>query len=411
MNVDVAVIGAGPAGLKAAGVIAKHGGRVAVFDENSQCGGKLLGQLHEEPGNHHWWKGREIARSLIEEAESSGVQLFKETQIWGLEKGWTLHAADTFNRTNSIKEVSAKAVLLATGAVEKPLPLPGWTLPGVMTIGAAQVLANVYRVKPGERVIIVGLDVLSLTIARALDLAGVHVLGIVLPPKNNCNNKQKTEPKQVLKQLETMVHLAPKPLMRMGGRVLKLPLGIEMVSRLYPKRGMKVWGIPIQIKKTLVSIQGKKQVTGVEVAEIDSEGNIIPNTSKHLAVDAVCLSGGLMPLVELAAMAGCRFVRLEGLNGAVPLHSPYLETNVEHMYVAGNITGIEGAKVAIAQGELAGKTICWKLGLGSVTEADVKQSFEELQNVRAHMDIHFHSEIKRSREKLVQIWERESNNF
>ncbi|QRG65207.1 NAD(P)/FAD-dependent oxidoreductase [Brevibacillus choshinensis] len=404
MKVDVAVIGGGPAGLTAAKEIASRGGSVVVVDENSTFGGKLLGQLHEEPEGNHWWKGGEIAAKLVGEAKAAGVTLMPQTQVWGLEAGWNVFIADICNRNLPCRNIQARAVLLATGAVEKPLAMPGWTLPGVMTVGAAQVLTNVYRVKPGKRVVIAGVDVLSLTIARALKLAGVEIAGIVLPGQSDFT-EGRSNPVGVLNQLQTMAHLAPNPMLRAGGAFLSSRFGIQLAARFYPNNGLKVWGIPLQLKKALVAIHGEGQVTHAEIASIDSTGKIISGTSTAVPVDAVCLSGGLTPLGELAATAGCKFVRIDGLSGAVPLHSRTMETTVRNLYVAGNVTGVEGAKIAMEQGRVAGKSICRQLGIGQVGEQDVQIAIRKVEETREKSDIQFHMNIKEARTQLQKLWE------
>lgn len=403
MKVDAAIVGGGPAGLAAAKEIASRGGTVVVIDENHRWGGKLLGQLHEEPKSGTWWKGAEIASRLVNEAKEAGAQLISKTLVWGLEKGWVVYTSDLFNRPDAQKRLEAKALLLATGAVEKPLPIPGWTLPGVMTVGAAQVLTNLYRVKPGKRVLVVGLDVLSLTIARAMKLAGVDVVGLVLPLKT-AFSEAIANPQKRLQAFRTMVDLAPNPLMRMGGRFLRTDWGVNLAARFYPPWGMTVWGIPLLLKKALIEVIGDQQVEGVRIASIDPQGNVIAGSEKILSVDAVCLSGGLTPLGELAATVGCQFVRLRGLNGAVPLHGPTMETTVDNLFVAGNITGIEGAKIAIEQGRLAGLGICHKLGIGQVDQKECEQQFERIHQLRKEAEISFHPEVQQAREQLLHLW-------
>ncbi len=408
MKVDVAVIGGGPAGLSAAKEIAQNGGTVVVIDENARLGGKLLGQLHEEPHGNRWWKGYEIAENMVDEAARAGATFLTQTQVWAIESGWTVYTANIANRSSfAERKILARAVLLATGAVERPLPIPGWTLPGVMTIGAAQVLTNVYRVKPGQKVLIAGADVLSVTIARAMAMAGIDVVGIVLPIASRFSG-EKADPRRIMAELQAVSHLAPNPLLRMGRFILRYPYGIELASRFYPANGVKAWGIPILLKKALVAIHGQEQVTGAEIASIDSHGNVIPGTSEIIPVDCVCLSGGLTPLGELAATIGCKFARVESLNGAVPLHGPDLESTVPNVFVAGNITGIEGAKVAMVQGELAGKSICRKLGIGTVSERELRIAQEKLSRTRDEADIQFHPRIKEGRKVLEDLWEQES---
>src|SRR5690606_32822819 len=118
-------------------------------------GGRLLGQLHQEP-NGEWWNGIEEANILLERAKSLNTEIRCGVSAYHVEKqngGFAVHTSSgIFN---------AKTLLIATGAAEKPAPIPGWTLPGVMSIGAAQVMTNVHRVRVGQRGIVVGVNVLS----------------------------------------------------------------------------------------------------------------------------------------------------------------------------------------------------------------------------------------------------------
>ncbi|MEX2460762.1 MAG: FAD-dependent oxidoreductase [Paenibacillaceae bacterium] len=403
MEIDVVVIGGGPAGLKAAKEIAERGGSVVVLDENKVFGGKLLGQLHEEPSEQKWWNGQKIASQLVLEALSAGVKLMGGVQVWGLEPGWKVQIADTLNRSLPSQTIIAKVVLLATGAAEKPLPVPGWTMPGVMTIGAAQVLTNLYKVKPGRKVIICGLDVLSLSIAKALVLAGVKVEGIVLSEQDDLQ--------MAFSKLFAMSQFASNRIMRCGGNLFQHPLLQSIAVHFFPLKGLTIEGIPLLLKQTLVSIEGKGQVESVQLVSRTVSGKLIPGSEISVPVDAVCLSGGLTPLAELAAIAGCKFVRLAGLSGSVPLHNALLETTVGGLYVAGNITGIEGAKVAMAQGELAGKSICAKQGIGHVGKDELDSAIQTVDTTRSKAEFQFNSKIAEARLELGKIWisEQEEN--
>src|SRR5690625_7965966 len=96
------------------------------------------------------------------------------------------------------------------------------------------------------------------------------------------------------------------------------------------------------------------------MASIDTNGQDIPDSEEQLSCDFVCISEGLYTLVELIVLTGCPFYLVEELGGYVPLHNERMETTLEGLYIAGNITGIEGAKVAAAQGRTAGLAVAMK---------------------------------------------------
>src|SRR5690606_26761822 len=129
---DLIIIGSGPAGLTAAITAAEHGLDILVIDEYLKPGGRLLGQLYEEPGGN-WWNGIEESRKLAGRASSLGLDIRLGISVHNIEQidgSWLVHAdCETFE---------TKSLLLATGAAEAPVAIPGWTLPGVMSVGAAQ---------------------------------------------------------------------------------------------------------------------------------------------------------------------------------------------------------------------------------------------------------------------------------
>lgn len=142
---DVIVIGGGPAGLAGAIACAKSGLNVSVVDEFIKPGGRLLGQLHQEPSGE-WWNGIKESERLHQEARKLSVDIRCGVSVYNLEKENQLWNVYTNHGT-----LTAPFVLVATGAAEYPIPLPGWTLPGVMSIGAAQVMTNVHRVQVGKK--------------------------------------------------------------------------------------------------------------------------------------------------------------------------------------------------------------------------------------------------------------------
>ncbi|MCJ7842386.1 NAD(P)/FAD-dependent oxidoreductase [Lederbergia sp. NSJ-179] len=394
---DVIIIGAGPAGLSAGIACAKYGLKVLILDEFMFAGGRLLGQLYQEP-NGIWWNGIEESRKLTEEAVRLGVDIRLNTSIHNIEKNgiqWDVYTEQNIFQTPSL--------LLATGAAEAPIPIPGWTLPGVMSIGAAQVMTNLHRVKPGKKGIIIGMNILSAAIATELKLAGVELYALTLPKRTKLTEKF-ANPISTLDSLASLAHLAPNKFIQLSGNFLRKDFFSKMILALYPKKGIKVSGIPFQLKKAVIDIYGENSVEGVTIASIDRKGTVIPNSEKQIEVDFVCIAGGLYPLAELAALAGCPFYYIEELGGYVPLHNEKMETTVEGLFVAGNITGIEGAKVAIAQGTTAGLTIVHKSGVN--VEKELQNSILKINETRENALIQFHPKIAQGRQKIFQEWEK-----
>ena len=394
---DSIIIGAGPAGLTAAASCAERGMRVLVIDEYMKAGGRLLGQLYEEPGGG-WWNGIEESRKLFENAFELGVEILLSTPVNDIENSnnlWTVYTEQGTYQT--------KKLLLATGAAESPIAVPGWTLPGVMSVGAAQVMTNVHRVKPGNRGVIIGVNVLSAAIAMELKMANIEVAALTLPEKNMVT-KEAGDPHEVIKSLLHVSHMAPSMLVRYGSKLMKNNFMQNMGVKFYPKNGVKMWDIPIQLRKAVTEIYGDGKVEGVKLSSINSNGEVIAGSEKIIELDFVCIAGGLYPLTELAAVAGCPFFLVEELGGYIPLHNDRMETPLPGLYVAGNITGIEGAKVAAAQGKTAGLSMAANFTRDNM-DAEIQNAVNETADIRANAYIQFHPEINTGRKKLSEQWD------
>ena len=394
---DSIIIGAGPAGLTAAASCAEHGMKVLVIDEYMKAGGRLLGQLYEEPGGG-WWNGIEESRKLFENAVELGVEILLSTPVNDIENSnnlWTVYTEQGTYQTQKL--------LLATGAAESPIAVPGWTLPGVMSVGAAQVMTNVHRVKPGNRGIIIGVNVLSAAIAMELKIADIEVAALTLPEKNMVT-KEAGDPHEVIKSLLHVSHMAPSMLVRYGSKLMKNNFMQNMGVKFYPKNGVKMWDIPIQLRKAVTEIYGDGKVEGVKLSSINSNGEVIAGSEKIIELDFVCIAGGLYPLTELAAVAGCPFFLVEELGGYIPLHNDRMETPLPGLYVAGNITGIEGAKVAAAQGKTAGLSMAANFTRDNM-DAEIQNAVNETADIRANAYIQFHPEINTGRKKLSEQWD------
>ncbi len=396
---DVVIIGAGPAGLSAAIACRAWDLHVLVIDEYPKPGGRLLGQLYQE-ANGEWWNGLEETKKLLKNATDLETEIRCSVSVHHIEKtnlGFCVHTnKGRFNTEN---------LLLATGAAETPAPIPGWTLPGVMSIGAAQVMSNVHRVRVGKKGIVAGINVLSVAIARELQLAGIELHSMVLPAVNSVT-KTAGNPKLVMEGLIRVAHLAPSAFLRFGSKFAKADWVRNLAVQFYPSGGVKMWGMPIDIRKAIVQINGIDQVESVTICKVTPDGERIQGSEETISVDFVCIAGGLYPLAELASVIGCPFQYIEELGGHVPVHNEQMETPLEGLFVAGNITGIEGAKVAAAQGTLAGISIT-RRKLQDVADISDKvvQAMENVKSIRRDAAIQFHPGINEGRAKMEKAFQ------
>lgn len=331
---DVAVVGAGSAGLSAAYQAASAGAKVLVLDENRLPGGQLFKQIHKFFGSrahHAGTRGYIIGRQLLERVEQSGAEVWLDTLVYGMEKNRDLGVIH--NGEHWV--VRAKKVIVATGAKENYLAFPGSTLPGVMGAGAAQTMINVNRVLPGQRILMLGSGNVGLIVSYQLMQAGADVVALVEAAPN------------------------------IGG------YGVHAGK-------IRRAGVPFYISHTIKRVIGKDQVEQVEIVEVDSKFQQIPGTEKTFDVDTVCLAVGLNPMTELIWMAGCEFCFIPAFGGHVPLHDANMETTVPGLYVAGDVTGVEEASSAMEEGNMAGVAAAEALGLLSPEAAAAKK--EEIRS-------------------------------
>lgn len=395
MRVDVCVIGAGPAGLAAAAMLGHYGRRVVVVDESPEPGGRLLGQLHrigrrtDEYHQDGWWNGRRVAAGLLDAVPAS-VSFLQSSSVWGIYPGcgWRIGVTG-----DSPRLIDASHLLIATGAAELPVPIHDWTLPGVMTIGAGQVLATQYRVRPGRAGIVVGINPLSLAIAHELRMAGVAIRAIVnLPP--GPLTPAGSAPAEVIAELARSAHLASTLPLRLAGRLGTHPAIAGLTARLQPPGGLRVWDIPVNPRRAVTSILGVGRAEGVRLADLSATGGI--ERTSELEVDTVFLAGGLRPLAELPALAGCRMLSVPEVGGTIPLYGPGLETTAPNVFVAGNVTGIESAIVAIAQGRLAAAAI--------VAPERIPELRQAVARARRDSPLDFQPHGRRGRQAIARTW-------
>lgn len=334
---DVVVIGAGPAGLAAAAAAAESGLDVVLLDERGKLGGQYYKQpapdfdLDEAQLDGQYQRGR----ALIVRVRMSGVRILDRAKVWGAFAPDHIVAAGPLERW----VIHAKRVVLATGAYERGVPMPGWTLPGVMTTGAAQTLSRSYQVSPGQRVLVAGNGPLNMQVAAELAAAGAHVVALI----------ELANPVRASAALPGVSMAFASPGLVLDGARYGLALARARV--------------PFITGSAVVRMLGNATgVTGAVVALLDRTGSPIPGTERSFDADAVCMGYGFLPSSEIARMLGCSHAWDDTLKTLQVERTPDGRTTIPEVYVIGDSAQVLGAKVAQARGLIAAASVIRDLG-------------------------------------------------
>lgn len=372
MDVQVLVIGGGPAGLGAGTTAGKLGLSVAIIDENFNPGGQLIKQTHKFFGSQEEYaglRGFEISEIMYSDFEKTGGVYLNETSAvgyYGL-KDDGKHSFIAYRRTRdgyTLLEISAKYIVVTTGAFENYLPFPGNYLPGVYGAGGVQTLMNVYGVKPGSKALIVGAGNIGLIVGYQLLQAGVEV--------------------------EALIDALP-----------------EIGGYLVHSSKLKRLGVPIYTSHTIKHARGEESVEGATIVEIDKNMKPIGGTEKNLEVDLILIAVGLSASNKILSQAGCQNMYVSEMGGWIPIHNEHLETTVKGIYLAGDAGGIAEASTALLEGKLAGAAIAQEEQCDrSEIEQVRKIALSELSQIRKS---EFLTKVEKGKKKCYRKWEEIKN--
>lgn len=321
MTRQVVIIGAGPAGLAATAAATRAGADVTLVDGADQAGG----QYHRMPPDRYETT-RPFARTLRH------CEWWPDSTVWALDRHDDARpphvhllrgAVDGDGRQRRV--LLPDALILAPGAHDRVLPFPGWTLPGVVTAGAAQALVKGERLVIGDKVLVAGSGPFLLPVAASLLEAGARVLRVLeANPARTVASGWARRPWQ--------------PAARTGK-------GTELAA--YAAR-LARHGVPYRTGQAIIEARGDGHVEEVVTARLRADWSVISGTERVLAVDAVCVTHGFSPQLELPVAAGCAL-----RDGFVAVDDDQATTS-PGVYAAGEVTGIAGAPAARAEGVIAG---------------------------------------------------------
>lgn len=351
---DLIVVGAGPAGLAAATAAAQCGLETIILDSYPQPGGQYFMQAAGTPAaSVRTWQMRQGAEAIAN-AEAAGARILRSAEVWAIFPGFSVHAWDEHQPI----ELRAESVLVATGAHDRTVAFPGWTLPGVMTPGAAQRLAKTSGIPPGKRTLLAGSGPFLLPVAGAVLKAGGHLVEIVEAQKSYSSI-----------------------FWRLAGYPEKWPEALRLLKPLLAARTPRSFG------EVVVAAHGNGRVEEVELAPLDNRGHPILSRRRRVdGIDSLLVGYGFRPQTELTSILGCehRFdERAGGWHCAVDPASG--ATSVAGVYAAGETTGIGGAEPAKLSGTIAGLAIAEARGVVS-TEARRRRLCKRLRRAARFAD-------------------------
>ena len=343
---DLVIVGGGPAGLAAAMTARSLGVSTCLMEERPQLGGQIFKQFDAgfsvvEPdrlGRDH-----RDGSGLIRAVEQSGADVRTRAVVWGL---WDKRVAYV-REDREAGVIDAGCVILAPGAFDRPVPFPGWTLPGVMMAGGTKTLVQSQRVLPGQRILVTGSGPLILALSAELQRLGAGVVAVL-------EAAPRPGPTALLRLLQ-----------RSRGNEVLLADAVRYFTRLTAHQ------VRLKYSSVVVRAEGDGHVQRAVVARVDANWRVVPGTETDMAVDTICLGYGFQASSELSRMCGCQ-QRYQEDSGYIPVRDEWMRTSVPGVLSAGDGSGIGGSRIAIEEGTLAGIGAALELGRITPDQADLR---------------------------------------
>lgn len=328
---ELVIVGAGPAGMAAAVEAVHLGFRPLVLDENPQPGGRLLAApppvlrppqgRFRTPGDHLLQDFRQSLGGLDYRPSSTILGFFDKEEV-------------AFVQGDRLHQFRYRALIIAAGAYDRPVPLPGWTLPGVITAGGALNFIKQQGLLPGKNILLAGSGPLQLALAYRIAESGGKIVGIA-----------------EASTLDWSAFLKAIP-----GNFDILAQGFKYLM------SIKRRGIPIWPGYILTRVDGDRKVESATIDKVDSEWRPIAGAQRTIPVDGVCVGYGLVPSTEITRLLGCEHQYDLRRGGWVPVRTPLMATSRKGVFAAGDCAGISGGATAILEGSISAMSAASMLG-------------------------------------------------
>ena len=348
---DLVVIGGGPAGMSAARLAASHGAAVVLIDDAPGLGGHFFKES-QFGGiiSHRQRKKLKELETHRQTLAASGTEVLTDVRVWGIfdETGSSLRGRTDPHGTSfqlqldptsrGIASLRTRFLILSPGVYDRPVPFPGWELPGVVTPGAVQMQLEKQGLLPGERVLVGGSGPLQLLVAAELVRHGVEVVAVV----DTCG----------------ALECAPQIPTALGGLWSRLGEAAESAATLVSR------GVPILFRHAVFRALGTPElgVQAVVIGKVDEQGRPVPGSEREFELDTVCVGYGFIPSIAMTLHLGCAHRYDLDLQAFIPEHDKNMQTSVPGIYIAGDVTGAGGKPLAELQGKEAAISVLEKLG-------------------------------------------------
>jgi NADPH-dependent 2,4-dienoyl-CoA reductase/sulfur reductase-like enzyme len=324
---DVAVVGAGPSGMAAAAAAAAHDLDVIVLDENPDVGGQIYRGLRTSPLDRRRILGSTYTRGdeLIREFAQTPSDYLPGAVVWMASRSLELG----ISKSRRSRIISSRRIILATGAFERAFPIPGWTLPGVLTVGAAQGLLKSSGVAPLGRFVLAGTGPLLWLFASQVLSSGHAPVAIL----DTARRSRQLWASTALPGFLTSEYF---------------PSAIKLIRHVNAN-------IPVIRGVTMLAAEGRASVSRVSYRRAG-------RPPQSIDVDHLLLHQGVVPNAQLSIAAGCAIRWNDRQACWEPVIDQWGETSIESIAIAGDGAGILGAESASRSGRVCGLDAACKLG-------------------------------------------------